>query len=91
MDAYAEDDDEDEMAGFIDYDGPGGEAAARANRQALAKTARARGISTEAAQDLLDIFGNEADTQEMLHNWEASKEQPGAAAAVDDDVRRLAV
>lgn len=73
---------DDEMADFIEHDGPGGEAAARANQRALAKTARAQGISTEAAQDLLEVFGNEADTREMLQNWYACNE----AAPAEDEV-----
>ena len=88
-DEFYEDDldDEDEMRDFIEHDGPGGTEQHRANARALAKSARAQGISTEAAQDLLDVFGHDAETKEMLANWYTAKEGAADAHDVDDEVR----
>jgi hypothetical protein len=82
------DEEDDEMGDFIEHDGPGGSAQHRANLRALAKSARAQGISTEAAQDLLDVFGHDVETKEMLANWYAANEGDGGEAG-DEAVRSL--
>jgi hypothetical protein len=65
------------MRDFIEHDGPGGAAEHRANRKALAKSARAHGISTEAAQELLEVFGHDAQTKQMLESWYAANDGGG--------------
>ena len=62
-------DDDDEMGDFIEHDGPGGAEAHRARQRALAKSARAQGISMEAAQDIVDVFGQEAEAKQRLELW----------------------
>ena len=63
-----------EMDDFIEHDGETNEAQFRAHRRALEKTARAQGISVEAAEEFLEIFGQDVETQEMLDLWYSANE-----------------
>lgn len=63
-----------EMDDFIEHDGDTTDAQFRAHRRALAKSARAQGISMEAAQELLEIFGQDAETRQRLELWEMANE-----------------
>lgn len=74
------------MDDFIEHDGETTDAQYKAHRRALAKSARAQGISMEAAQELLEIFGQDAETRQRLEEWEQSNEVDngeGAGAPLD--------
>lgn len=62
------------MDDFIEHDGETTDAQFKAHRRALAKSARAQGISMEAAQELLEIFGQDAETRQRLEEWELANE-----------------
>jgi hypothetical protein len=57
------------MDDFIEHDGETNQEQFRAHRRALTKTARAQGISVEAAEEFLEIFGQDAETQQKLDIW----------------------
>lgn len=63
-----------EMDDFIEHDGETTDAQYKAHRRALAKSARAQGISMDAAQELLEIFGQDAETRQRLEEWELANE-----------------
>lgn len=76
-----------EMDDFIEHDGETTDAQFKAHRRALAKSARAQGISMEAAQELLEIFGQDAETRQRLEEWEMANEiDNGVAAGADQEV-----
>lgn len=62
------------MDDFIEHDGETNDAQFRAHRRALGKTARAQGISVEAAEEFLEIFGQDAETQQKLDVWYSANE-----------------
>ena len=64
----------DEMDDFIEHDGETNDEQFRAHRRALTKTARAQGISVEAAEEFLEIFGQDAETQQKLDMWYGANE-----------------
>ena len=78
---------DDEMADFIEYEGPGGAEAHRAAQRRLRAHARAQGISAEAMQDINEVFGGQAEANQLLALWEAQAE--GAAVDGDAQVRLL--
>jgi hypothetical protein len=86
-----DEDDDDEMGGFLVHDGPGGDREHRENRRRLAKSARARGISTEALQDILDVFGPDNDVNERLAAWYEQKEGAAEEADGEADVRAVSL
>ena len=68
------DDEGGEMDDFIEHDGETNDEQFRAHRRALTKTARAQGISVDAAEEFLEIFGQDAETQQKLDMWYGANE-----------------
>eukprot|EP00892_Ulva_mutabilis_P012129 jgi/Ulvmu1/9289/UM050_0038.1 len=76
-----------EMDDFIEHDGETTDAEYKKRRRALAKSARAQGISMDAAEELLDIFGQDIETRTRLEEWELANEidnGDGTRADVED-------
>jgi hypothetical protein len=75
------------MDDFIEHDGETNDEQFRQHRRALAKTARAQGISVEAAQEFLEIFGQDIETQQKLDMWYSANEIDHSVEGAGVEVR----